>query len=138
MDIKKKEVLDTIKKLYFNCGGDVNYEHLYIFSSQWIDLFKYEIIGDEIYENLQNAYCTPLEFFVEESFDIWHPKIHGPRNYLQSFYLDALIQRCGEKIIIHMQNFIIVLQEKKQDHLKLKVRTMELLCCLMIMKLHPK
>ena len=24
----KKEVLETIKKLYFKCGGDANYEHL--------------------------------------------------------------------------------------------------------------
>ena len=45
----------------------------------------------------KNAYCTPLEFFVEENFDIWDPKIHGPRNYLQSFYLAALIQKCGVK-----------------------------------------
>ena len=54
-------------------------------------------IGEELYENLQNVYCTPLEFFVEENFDIWDPKIHGPFNYLQSFYLAALIQKCGEK-----------------------------------------
>ena len=64
--------------------------------SQWIDLLKYEFIGDKIYENLQNAYCTPLECFVEENFDIWHSKIHGPFHYLQSFYLAALIQKCRE------------------------------------------
>ena len=34
----KKEVLETIKKLYFKCGGDANYEHFYILPSQWIDL----------------------------------------------------------------------------------------------------
>ena len=65
-------------------------------------------------------------------FDIWHPKIHGPRNYLQSFYLAALIPKCGEKLIIHMHNFEIVLQEKGQDHLILKVRTMEPLRRLLI------
>ena len=64
-----KEVLETIKKLYFKCGGDERYEQLYIFPSKWIDLLKYENIGDGIYENLQNACCTPLEFFVEENFD---------------------------------------------------------------------
>ena len=90
MDIKK-EVLVTIKKLYFKCGVDESYDHLYILPSKWIDLLKYENIGDEIYENLQNTCCTPLEFFVEENFDNWHSKIHGPRNYLQSFYLAALI-----------------------------------------------
>ena len=41
MDIKK-EVLETVKKLYFKCGGYANYEHLYILPSQWIDLLKYE------------------------------------------------------------------------------------------------
>ena len=65
--------------------------------SKWIYLLKFEKIGDKIHENLQNAYCTPLEFFVEENFENWHPKIHGPCNYLQSFYLDALIQKCREK-----------------------------------------
>ena len=48
----KKEVLETIKKLYFKCGGDENYEHLYILPSKWIDLLKYESISDKIYENL--------------------------------------------------------------------------------------
>ena len=58
---------------------------------------QFETIGEEIYENLQNAYCTTLEFFFEMFFDIWDPKIHGPRNYIQSFYLAALIQKCRKK-----------------------------------------
>ena len=107
MDIKK-EVLEIIKKFHFKCGGDTNYKYLYLLPSQWIDLLKYEFIGDEFYENLQNAYCTSLKFFIEENFDIWHPKIHGPRNYIQSFYLAALIQKCREKIIIHLQIFKMV------------------------------
>ena len=134
----KKEVLETIKKLYFKCGGDANYEYLYILPSKWIDLLKYKIIGDEIYEHFQNAYCTPLEFLIEENFDIWHPKIHGPRNYLQSFYLADLIQKYGEKLIIHMHNFEMVFQEKGQNHLIMKVITMELLRHLLIMKRHRK
>ena len=93
----KKEVLEKIKILYFKCCGDTNYEHLYLLPSKWIDLLKYQNIGDEISENLQNACCMPLVFFVEENFDNWHPKIHGPRNYLQSFYLATLIQKCGGK-----------------------------------------
>ena len=99
-----------------------------------MNLLKYESISDEIYENLLNAICTPLKFFVEENFDSWHPKTHGSRNYFQSFYLAALIQKCGEKN--HLQSFEILVQEKGQDHLIKKVITMEPLRCLLIMKLH--
>ena len=65
--------------------------------SKWIDLLKYESISDKIYENLQNDSCTPIKYFVEKFFNSWHPKTHGPRNYLQIFYLAALIQKCGGK-----------------------------------------
>ena len=92
----KKEVLETIKHLHLKCGNKYYY-HLYILTSRWLCLLQFETIGEEIYENLQNAYCTPLEFFVEKFFDVWDSEIHGPRNYLQSFYLAALIQKCGEK-----------------------------------------
>ena len=79
------------------CGGDDNIEHLYILPSIWLYLLQFEEIGEEIYEHLQNSYCTPLEFFVEKNFDIWDPKTHGPRNFLQSFYLASLIKKCREK-----------------------------------------
>ena len=92
----KKEVLETNKKLHLKCGNE-HYEHLYIFPSRWLCLLQFETIGEEIYENLQNAYFTPLEFFVETNFDIWDPEIHGPCNYLQSFYLADLIQKFGGK-----------------------------------------
>ena len=39
----------------------------------------------------------PINFFVEENLVSWNPKTHGPRNYLQSFYLAALIHKCREK-----------------------------------------
>ena len=58
------KVLETIKKLYFKCGSDANFEDLFLLPSQWIYLLKYELIDDKIYENLQKAYCTPLLFFV--------------------------------------------------------------------------
>ena len=115
----------------------IKIEHLYILPSKWIDLLKYESISDKIYENLQNSSCTPINYFVEENFNSWHPKTHGPRNYLQSFYLAALVQKCGKKSIIHMQSFEMIFQEKGQDHLINKVITMELLCRLLIMERHP-
>ena len=34
-------------------------------------------------------------FVVEKYFETWDPKIHGPRNYLQSFYVAALIDEFG-------------------------------------------
>ena len=55
--------------------------------------------GDAIHENFQNARCTPIKCFVEENLDSWHPKTHGPRNFLQSFYLADLIHKCREKYI---------------------------------------
>ena len=62
-----------------------------------MDLLEYDIIGDAISENFQNACCTPIEFFVEEKIGNWHPRTHGPRNYPQSFYLAALIHKCRKK-----------------------------------------
>ena len=46
----------------------------------------------DITQKFFNAYCTETYFFVEKDFDIWDPRIHGPRNYLQSFYVDDLIE----------------------------------------------
>ena len=34
-------------------------------------------------------------FFVKKYFNSWDPKIHGPRNYLQGFYVAALIDEFG-------------------------------------------
>ena len=33
--------------------------------------------------------------FAEKDFDSWDLKIHTPRNYLQSFYVNSLIDKCG-------------------------------------------
>ena len=51
----------------------------------------------EVTEILYNANCTPKSFFVDKYFDGWDPKIHGPRNYLQSFYVAALINKYWTK-----------------------------------------
>ena len=65
--------------------------------SIWLYLLKFDNFGDAINENFQNARCTPMQFFVEENLFSWHPKNHGPRNYLQSFYLAALVHKYGNK-----------------------------------------
>ena len=128
--------LKTIKKLHDRCDGNDNIEHLYILPSRWISLLKYEIIGDAIRENFQNDSCTPIKFFVEENVVSWHPKTHGPRNYLQSFYLAALIHKCrGENI--HMLIFEILLRAEGQDHLRKRVITMELLRRFLVIKRNP-
>ena len=49
----------------------------------------------EIKQNLYNAYCRQKYVFVEKYFENWDPKIHGPRNYLQSFYVATLIAKWG-------------------------------------------
>ena len=95
------------------CNGDKNVEHLYILLSQCIALFKYESISNEIYENLQNASCTPVKFFDEENFDSWHPKTHGPRKYLQSFYFDAIIQKWGDIYIYPFAEFWSVITRNR-------------------------
>ena len=81
------------------CDGNYNIEYLYTLPSRWLFLIQFEEFIDAIYENFQNASCTPINFFVEENLDSWNPKTHGPRNYLQSFYLAALIHKCKKKSI---------------------------------------
>ena len=51
----------------------------------WLNHQEVPDINVEIAQNFYNAYCTTRYFFVEKYFDIWDPKIHGPRNYLQIF-----------------------------------------------------
>ena len=63
------------------------YLNLTILVTQFMKYFKMQ------------ALRTPMQFFVEEILVSWHPKTHGPRNYLQSFYLADLIHKCGKKTI---------------------------------------
>ena len=44
-----------------------------------------------------NAYCMQKSFIVEKKFESWDPKIHGCCNCLQSFYVAALIEECGNE-----------------------------------------
>ena len=61
----------------------------------WLEYLQYEEVDVEISENLYHANCTPNLVFVEKHFDSWDPQIHDPRNYLQSFNVAALIDKCG-------------------------------------------
>ena len=63
----------------------------------WLEYQQYEDVHVEITKSLYNAYCTPKSFYVEKYFESWDPRIHGPCNYLQSFYLTALIEECGNE-----------------------------------------
>ena len=90
------------------CDGNDNIEHLYTLPSRWLFLIQFESFSDAIYEKFQNASCTPI-FFVEENLGSWHPKTHGPRIYLQIFYLVALIHKCREGNI-YMLRFEFFLQ----------------------------
>ena len=70
-------------------------EHLFMLHLNWLEYQEVPDVNMEIARNLYNAYCTPKHVFVERYFDRWDPKIHGPYNYLQSFYVDALIDEYG-------------------------------------------
>ena len=56
------------------CNGNKNIEHLYILPSRWLYLLQFEEFSDKIYENFQNASCTPINVFVKEIFTVGTPK----------------------------------------------------------------
>ena len=80
-------------------------EHLLILPKTWLEYLQYEEVYVEISENLYNANCTPI-VFVEKDFESWDPKIHRPHNYLQSFYVVALNDKCGTNIHYPLAMFI--------------------------------
>ena len=70
-------------------------EHVFMLPKTWLEYQQYADVHVDITQNFYNAYCTQKRVFVEKYFKSWDPKIHSPRNYLQIFYLDALIEECG-------------------------------------------
>ena len=53
-------------------------------------------VSVDVVQNFYNIYFTPkYSFFVEKDFKSWDPKMHSPRNYLQSFYVAAIIDKIG-------------------------------------------
>ena len=61
----------------------------------WLNNCEVPDVNVEILENFYNAYSTPKPFFDEKYFESWYLKIHSPTNYIQSFYVAALIYKCG-------------------------------------------
>ena len=90
----KQESLEIIKRLHIKCGFFEN-ENLLMLTKTWLEYQQYQDVRVEITQNLYNAYCMLKYIYVEKYFESWDPKIHSPRNYLQSFYVDALIDECG-------------------------------------------
>ena len=91
----KQETLEIIKRLNIKCGFLDN-DHVFMLTKNSLEYLQYEDIHVEITKKLYNAYCWQ-KIYVEKYFKSWDPKIHGPRNYLQSFYVAAFIEEFGNK-----------------------------------------
>ena len=92
----KQETLERIKQLHIKCGF-LDTEHLFMFPINGLEYQEFPDVNVKITQNFYNAYRAEKYFFVEKDFKIWDPEIHGPHNYLQSFYVAALIEECGTK-----------------------------------------
>ena len=90
----KQEILEIIKHLHIKCGF-LDDEHLLMLPIKWLNHCEVPAVNVDIVQNLYNAYCTPTYIFVKKYFNSWDPKIQGPRNYIQSFYVAALIDKWG-------------------------------------------
>ena len=66
----KKEVLDTIKKLYFMCEGSDKIEHLYILPLRWLFLLQFEkfhglrlqLCHIQVGRSILKATCNNVQF----------------------------------------------------------------------------
>ena len=61
----------------------------------WLNHHKVPDVNVDIVQNIYKSYTIPTYFFVEKYFDSWDPKIHGPHNYLQIFYVASLMDKYG-------------------------------------------
>ena len=91
---RKQETLERINWLHIKCGFLDN-EHLFMPPKISLEYQQYADVHVEITQHFYNADCTQKFVFVEKDFESWDPKSHGPCNYLQSFYVAALIEECG-------------------------------------------
>ena len=94
--------------------GHANYKHLYILPSRWLYLLQFEKIGEEIYENLQNAYCTPLEFLLRIFSTIGIPK-STVLVIIFRVFIWLLSLKKVKKSIIRFQSFEIVFKKRTRS-----------------------
>ena len=90
----KQDILERIKRLHIKCVF-LDTEHLFMLPNNWLNHCEVPYVNVDIMQNFYNAYRTPKSFFVEKNSDVWDPNIQGPRNYLQSSYVAAPIDKCG-------------------------------------------
>ena len=69
----------------------------------WLEYQQYEDVNVEITQSFYNAYRTQ-NIFVEKYLESWDPKIYGPRNYIQIFYVNARIKKCRNKKHYPLEN----------------------------------
>ena len=130
----KQEILERVKRLHKKCGF-LDIEHLLMIPINWLNHREFPDVNVDILENFYNAFRTPTYFFAEKYFESWDPKIHGICNYFQSFYVDALIDKCG-----NMKNYPLAMYQNgisKETRSSVTVK-MELLFHPLILPLHPR
>ena len=71
----------------------MNAEHSFMLLVTFLNYQEDLDVNVYIAGKIYNSSCTPI-LFVEKDFDSWDPKIHGSRQYLQGFYVAALIDEC--------------------------------------------
>ena len=81
---------------YINCGF-LDTEHLFMLPINCLNHRNVPDVNVEIVQEFYNAYSTPKSFLVERDYDSWDPEIHGPRIYLQSYHVNALIDKFSTK-----------------------------------------
>ena len=108
--------IKTRKLRKYESVGILDTEHFCMLPKTWLEYLQYEEVDVEITENLYNANYTPIIYLFEKDIESWDPKIQGPRNYLQSFYVAALVDECGTNIHYPLAMFSNVIY-KKQDYL---------------------
>jgi hypothetical protein len=95
--MSKEETMETLQEIHLQLRFQ-DTEHKFMLPKMWLraqKAFPLEEVRIEITDLFLSAILTSLAFFVEDDFKEWNPKIHGPRNFLQSFYVAALAYDAG-------------------------------------------
>eukprot|EP00978_Attheya_sp_CCMP212_P038892 scaffold197238_cov26-Attheya_sp.AAC.2 len=95
--MSKEDTMNTLQEIHLQLRFQ-DWEHMFMLPPMWLSAqkrFPFKEVRDEITDLFLSAILTSVEFFVEDDFKDWNPKIHGPRNFLQSFYIAALAYDAG-------------------------------------------